>query len=743
MGRGRCYWCGKRTRYGCKQCKEAWYCDETCQRADYTNHRLACIARNETDIGVQLEQMSAACESKIAFRMNARESKLWVPEVIKPEWKHIRTIGDGSFGTVEEYDVGDGRRVAVKFMKLDAFGCVTRSILNELRIRNISHPNVAATCGISHMKYPVFKTTASSAVISGFAGRACIAMVMEKATMDMFEYYDKSDVERGEMPSVLDPDDFAVLAYQAIRGIAELHDHAIIHADIKPDNLLVGNSMARDGTVAKRVIVADLGLSLEAHNDDMTNPSNGTSGYRAPEIVFANKHDPGHNTTFASDIWACGASLYEIATGKAWIDNEKRYEQLFKQLGSPVDDDLAWLKTFDKWNRRSHRYVGYDRNERLAKLTDLLKPYTGFYTVFREMMQFNPKNRPSAYALLKLPYFANMPRRSLGNATVEKYVEAKFPHVKLIPATGSASATTITVTTATDTTTTTTTESDNPSLQFLVKQHFPPVMVEKYQRLEPDPKWMVETLNELQLRISSGPARPPQATTGNSIKSIHFQTVLHLMSIANNDPDNDKYSTITLFKAIDLLNMLCGNVYALPVYKGVRGIGGYLADTLYMIARKSFTDSDEVAYYNTIPSATIEDVTSVYPLVEEFVLQSIDYDVWRPTVYDFAHWLTSAYAIRPNQGEMEFLWMVCLALSTDVGFLQGRRPSEIATIALRLTFNKRFPVDVGERELGYANAIWTKLKSNRNNRFGKMLASCSRSFSEWNHMYAITKSLLH
>ncbi|XP_013111857.1 calcium/calmodulin-dependent protein kinase kinase 1 isoform X1 [Stomoxys calcitrans] len=90
-------------------------------------------------------------------------------------------------------------------------------------------------------------------------------------------------------------------------GLEYLHYQRIIHADIKPGNLLL--------TECGRVKIADLGVCNEFIGEDstMTNYSTaGTPAFRAPETL-----NVGQNVYCgkAADIWALGATLYALVFG--------------------------------------------------------------------------------------------------------------------------------------------------------------------------------------------------------------------------------------------------------------------------------------------------------------------------------------------------------------------------------------------------------------------------------------------
>ncbi|WP_238176606.1 protein kinase domain-containing protein, partial [Kribbella albertanoniae] len=93
---------------------------------------------------------------------------------------------------------------------------------------------------------------------------------------------------------------------QAAAGLAAAHREGVVHRDIKPDNLLLGD----DGSVK----VADFGIArfLSEATTTMTSSGEivGTSYYLSPEAARGRAVGP------PSDIYALGCVLYQLVTGQ-------------------------------------------------------------------------------------------------------------------------------------------------------------------------------------------------------------------------------------------------------------------------------------------------------------------------------------------------------------------------------------------------------------------------------------------
>jgi eukaryotic-like serine/threonine-protein kinase len=144
-------------------------------------------------------------------------------------------------------------------------------------------------------------------------------------------------LQRGTLP-VRKAIDYGV---QIAHGLAAAHEKGIVHRDLKPENLFV----TKDGQVK----ILDFGLAKLMHREPDpdgtaatvtlgTNPGTvmGTAGYMSPEQVR------GQAVDHRSDIFAFGAILYEMLTGKRAFQRSTSAETMTAILN---DDPPATSQT--------------------------------------------------------------------------------------------------------------------------------------------------------------------------------------------------------------------------------------------------------------------------------------------------------------------------------------------------------------------------------------------------------------
>ncbi|KAF8734297.1 hypothetical protein AX14_003463 [Amanita brunnescens Koide BX004] len=107
-------------------------------------------------------------------------------------------------------------------------------------------------------------------------------------------------------------------AHQLFLALSLLKKSNIMHADIKPDNILVNEAK----TLLK---LCDLGSASDASENDIT-PYLVSRFYRAPEIILGVPYDP------ALDVWSVGCTLYELYTGKILFPGRTNNQMLLLMM---------------------------------------------------------------------------------------------------------------------------------------------------------------------------------------------------------------------------------------------------------------------------------------------------------------------------------------------------------------------------------------------------------------------------
>ncbi|WP_030686321.1 serine/threonine-protein kinase [Streptomyces globisporus] len=121
-----------------------------------------------------------------------------------------------------------------------------------------------------------------------------IVLVMERAAGSLRELLDAgvSEADRGRLIAGI------------CEGLAHLHRSGWVHADLKPENVLLG----KDGSVK----LSDFGLATELTGTHGYVPPMGTLDYLPPERWRAPLGELGVQVRPSADIWALGVVIHEV-----------------------------------------------------------------------------------------------------------------------------------------------------------------------------------------------------------------------------------------------------------------------------------------------------------------------------------------------------------------------------------------------------------------------------------------------
>jgi serine/threonine-protein kinase len=199
-------------------------------------------------------------------------------------YRVLEPLGEGALAVVlRGFDSQLGRTVAIKILKapLASQGMARERLKREAQaLARIIHPHVVAVYDFGEEE-------------------GCIYLVMELVTGRSLRRL-MEDTPR-DHPRLL------ALLVKVAAGVHHAHENGIVHRDLKPENILVADSGDPK--------VADFGL---AHLFDApsrltaTGARLGTPFYMAPEQV----EGQGNAVSAATDVYALGAILYEMLTGR-------------------------------------------------------------------------------------------------------------------------------------------------------------------------------------------------------------------------------------------------------------------------------------------------------------------------------------------------------------------------------------------------------------------------------------------
>jgi serine/threonine protein kinase len=172
-------------------------------------------------------------------------------------------------------------------------------------------------------------------------------------------------------------------------GLKYLHDHDIIHRDIKPGNIFIDENCI--------VKLGDFGSSriITNYNNGNLTPLVGTKWYKAPEIIFGNKI---YDKTV--DIWSFGCLMAELFLLEPLFPGATDFEMInliFGFLGFSKEDEEV-LKPKLKINYREMKDSIFESTFDTADKDSI--------DLMKKMLCANPKKRINIDEVLLHPYLS-------------------------------------------------------------------------------------------------------------------------------------------------------------------------------------------------------------------------------------------------------------------------------------------------------------------------------------------------
>ncbi|TMW55379.1 hypothetical protein Poli38472_013270 [Pythium oligandrum] len=240
-----------------------------------------------------------------------------VGEILNGKYRVSGAVGKGVFSTVLRcHRVGDNaydesNAVAIKLIR-------NNEIMREAAQTEVKILTELAEKDPRDKKHCV-------RLLDRFEHRNHVALVFESMQMNVREAMKKFGGKGGISLQAV-----RIFAKHLLIAISHLDTCGIVHADIKPDNVLLDDKQ----TMIK---LCDFGsaFKLDEGKHDPT-PYLVSRFYRAPEIVLGLPYDK------AVDMWSVGCCLYEMFTGKVMFPGSTNNEmlKLFMELKGKIPNKL-------------------------------------------------------------------------------------------------------------------------------------------------------------------------------------------------------------------------------------------------------------------------------------------------------------------------------------------------------------------------------------------------------------------
>ena len=242
-------------------------------------------------------------------------------EVIKQvnQYRKICVLGEGSFSKVFlAINEDNGEYVAVKRINLKTFmrsGIGIQQLEREIQImRKIHSHYVVQLHDVIHVE-----------------DKGMVYLVVDYADCGSLEQAIQNKIS-------FTPAEIKCIFRQIAEGVRFLHDHNVVHQDLKPANILLKS----DGTA----LISDLGIGRSFQSAAMVV---GTPAYQSPEVVDENcEYDEEEDIDpCKEDVWSLGVTLYQLAFKKLPFTGCNVFE-IVRAIESSVlnkpenADDIMW-----------------------------------------------------------------------------------------------------------------------------------------------------------------------------------------------------------------------------------------------------------------------------------------------------------------------------------------------------------------------------------------------------------------
>jgi tetratricopeptide (TPR) repeat protein/tRNA A-37 threonylcarbamoyl transferase component Bud32 len=227
-----------------------------------------------------------------------------VPQPYLPYYEVIEPLGEGAVATVYRVrSARDGSTFALKSLKPEqaTTDIAIKRFEDEFRI-------------LSRLHHPSLPEVFDYGITAGDT-RYIVMEIVDGAPLNTY-FGDHKD-------------DFWLLVYQLTEALSFIHEHNLLHLDLKPGNVLVKRTRAYGDSDMPMAMLIDFGLSYQRAEGGKAKMI-GTPDYMPPEIIRGDE-----NPTRAADYYSLGCILFEMVEGRVPFSG-KMDDKLRGHLRSPV-----------------------------------------------------------------------------------------------------------------------------------------------------------------------------------------------------------------------------------------------------------------------------------------------------------------------------------------------------------------------------------------------------------------------